>query len=61
MFNGKIFWVEDFKEGVAKGGIFTRCFEIRQFLELVEEQGQQVVGLRIDGNNLEVIVTGRDE
>jgi hypothetical protein len=55
-FNEKIFWAEDFNGGLAKGGIFTRCFEIRQFLELVEEKGQQVVGLRFDDNNLEVIV-----
>lgn len=59
--NEKIFWADDFEGGPAQGGIFTRSFELKQFLELVEEKGQQVVGLRFDGNNLEVIVTGRDE
>jgi hypothetical protein len=60
-FNEKIFWSEEFNGESAKGGIFTRAFELRQFLELVEEKGQKVVGLRFDGNNLEVIVTGRED
>lgn len=60
-FNEKIFWAEDFEGGLAQGGMFTRSFELRQFLELVEEKGQEVVGLRFDDNNLEVIVKGKDE
>ena len=60
-FNEKIFWAEDFEGGPAKGGIFTRSFELRQFLELVEEKDKEVVGLRFDDNNLEVIVKGKDE
>ena len=55
-FNQKIFWIEDFDGDQAKGGIFTRSFELGKFLELVEEKGQRVVGLRFDDNNLEVIV-----
>lgn len=54
--NEKIFWVEDFDGEQAKGGLFTRSFELNKFLELVEEKGHRVVGLRFDDNNLEVIV-----
>lgn len=60
-FNEKIFWAEDFEEGPAQGGIFVRSFELVEFLELVEEKGKEVIGLRFDGNNLEVIVKGRGD
>ena len=60
-FNEKIFWVEDFQGGLAQGGIFTRSFELKEFLESVEESGKQIVGLKFDGNNLEVITIGIDE
>jgi hypothetical protein len=48
MFNDVIFWKDGFN-GQAKGGIF---------MELVEESetGGEVVGLRFDDNNLEIIV-----
>jgi len=60
-FNEKIFWVEDFQGGLAHGGIFTRSFELREFFERVEESGKQIVGLKFDGNNLEVITTVRED
>lgn len=58
MFNEKVFWKEDFTDGEAKGGFFTRAVELKKFLELVEDadNGGEVVGLRFDENNLEVIV-----
>ena len=43
-----------------EGGIFVRAVELKQFLELVEANengnGGEVVGLRFEGNNLEIIV-----
>jgi hypothetical protein len=58
MFNEKIFWKEDFVGNEAKGGIFTRAVDLRKFMELVEqsETGGEVVGLRFDDNNLELII-----
>ncbi len=58
MFNEKIFWKEDFVGDEAKGGIFTRAVDLKKFMELVEESetGGEVVGLRFDDNNLELII-----
>jgi hypothetical protein len=57
MFNDVIFWKDGFN-GQAKGGIFTRAVDLKKFMELVEasETGGEVVGLRFDDNNLELIV-----
>lgn len=60
-FNEKIFWVEDFSGGLAQGGIFTRSFELKEFLERVEESDKQIVGLKFDGNNLEILTTYKDD
>ena len=58
MFNEQIFWKEGFTDGEAKGGFFVRAVDLKKFLEIVEEaeHGGEVVGLRFDENNLEVIV-----
>ncbi len=60
MFNEKIFWKEDFDGNEAKGGIFTRAVDLKKFMELVESNtngdGGEVVGLRFDDNNLELII-----
>lgn len=58
MFNEQIFWKDTFDGEQAKGGFFTRAVDLKKFLELVEssENGGEVVGLRFDDNNLEVIV-----
>jgi len=58
MFDKHIFWKDDFKDVPAKGGFFVRAVDLKKFLEMVEaaEHGGEVVGLRFDENNLEVIV-----
>ena len=58
MFNEQIFWKDTFNGEQAKGGFFVRAFDLRKFLESVEEadHGGEVVGLRFSDNNLEVIV-----
>ena len=62
MIDNNVFWKEDFTDGVVKGGIYVRSFDLKKFLELVETNesgnGGEVVGLRFDGNNLEVLVKG---
>jgi hypothetical protein len=58
MFNEQIFWKDTFDGEQAKGGFFIRAVDLKKFLESVEaaEHGGEVVGLRFDDNNLEVIV-----
>ena len=59
MFQEQVFWKDSF-DGEAKGGIFTRAVELKQFLELIEANengnGGEVVGLRFEDNNLEIII-----
>jgi hypothetical protein len=59
MFQDQIFWKDGF-EGECQGGIFTRAVELKKFLELVEanesRNGGEVVGLRFEDNNLEIII-----
>ena len=63
MFNEQIFWKDTFDGEQAKGGFFTRAVDLKKFLELVEssENGGEVVGLRFDDNNLEVIVKPKNQ
>ena len=65
MIDNNVFWKEDFTDGVVKGGIYVRSFDLKQFLELVEANengnGGEVGGLRFDGNNLEVLVKGLED
>lgn len=60
MFNKQIFWKETFEGEAARGGIFIRAVDLKKFLDLVESnekgQGGEVVGLRFNDNNLELIV-----
>ncbi len=57
MFEEQVFW-KDGVDGEFKGGIFIRAFDLVKFLEKVEadSNGGEVVGLKFDGNNLEIIV-----
>jgi len=57
MFKEQVFW-KDGVDGEFKGGIFYRAFDLVKFLEKVEadSNGGEVVGLKFDGNNLEIIV-----
>lgn len=54
MFEQEVFWKDGF-EGNAKGGIMFRSFDLNKFIKKVEED-QEVVGIRFEGNNLELIV-----
>jgi hypothetical protein len=61
-YNDKVFWREDFNDGDAKGGFYFRAVDLTKFFNLVEksEDGGQVVGLRFDDNNVEIIVKVND-
>ena len=54
MFEQEVFWKDGF-EGNAKGGIMFRSFDLNKFIKKVEED-QEVVGIKFEGNNLELIV-----
>jgi len=61
-YNDKIFWREDFKDGNAKGGYYFRAVDLTKFFNLLElsANGGEVVGLRFDDNNVEIIVKVND-
>jgi len=62
MFEEKIFWKDGF-DGEAKGGIFSFLTleierNLNKFVKEVEEaeKGGEVVGIKFEDNNLELIV-----
>ena len=55
MFKNEVFWKEGF-EGEAKGGMFFRSFDLNKFLEKVESGDEEVVVIKFEGNNLELIL-----
>lgn len=55
MFKNVVFSKSDFS-GQAKGGIFFRSFDLSKFLEKIEANDEEVVGLRFEGNELEILV-----
>jgi len=58
MFKDKIFWKEGF-EGKCVGGLMFRSFDLNEFIEKVEEEeGHEVVAVKFEGNNIELIING---
>ena len=61
MSKDKIFWLEDFTDGKAVGGIFVRN-TLKEFIKRLEDNGKKVVGIKIDDTfNLEVIIEAEKE
>tara|TARA_R100000935_G_scaffold15347_1_gene30601 strand:- start:797 stop:976 length:180 start_codon:yes stop_codon:yes gene_type:complete len=56
MFEKEVFWKDGF-DGEAEGGLIFRSFDLNKFIKKVEssEDGKEVVGIKFDGNNLELI------
>tara|TARA_R110002050_G_scaffold123275_1_gene241985 strand:+ start:378 stop:557 length:180 start_codon:yes stop_codon:yes gene_type:complete len=56
MFEKEVFWKDGF-DGEAEGGLMFRSFDLNQFIKKVEasEKSKEVVGIKFDGNNLELI------
>ena len=54
MFENEVFWKDGF-DGNAKGGIFFRSFDLNKFIKKVEGT-EELVGIKFDGNNVELIV-----
>ena len=55
MFEEQVFWKDGF-DGEAKGGLHFRSFDLNQFIKKVEKDGTEVVGIKFEDNNLELIV-----
>jgi hypothetical protein len=54
-FENVVFWKDGFEDGEAQGGIFIRSFDLNKFITKVEADGIEVVGIKFEGNNLEII------
>jgi hypothetical protein len=54
-FENVVFWKDGFEDGEAQGGIFIRSFDLNKFLTKVETDGTEIVGIKFEGNNLEII------
>ena len=52
----KIFWLEEFKDGKARGGYYFRAFDLVKFMKLVEKEEGEVVGLEFEDNNVNIII-----
>jgi len=57
MFEKGIFWKDNFY-GKARRGVMFRTVDLNKFIKKVEssETGGEVVGIKFDDNNLELIV-----
>ena len=54
-FENTVFWKDGFDDGEAQGGIFIRSFDLKKFMEKVEADGTEVVGIKFEDNNIEII------
>ena len=52
----KIFWLDGYTGQGGTGGIFYRSFDFNKFVDEVEEKEGKVVGLKYEGNNVELIL-----
>ena len=57
----KIFWLDEaFYKGPIgnkfRGGIYFRSFDLNKFIQKVEKEEGEVVGLCFEGNNVDIIV-----
>ena len=57
----KMFWLEEFKDGTARGGYYFRAFDLVKFMKLVEKEEGEVVGLQFEDNNVNVIIRDNGE
>ena len=60
MFEEKVFWKEGF-EGKAKDGIMFRSFELKELFNNIENSGEEVVGVMVEGNNLNVLINDNEK
>ena len=51
----RFFWKDGY-EGPVQGGYYFRAFDLIKFMELVEKEEGEVVGLEFEDNNVNVII-----
>jgi len=56
-----IFFKDNFEGTAHASGFFFRAFDLVKFIDKVENQGMKVVGLKFEGNNVELITEKNDE
>ena len=57
-FENTVFWKDGFDDNEARGGIFIRSFDLNKFLTKLEADGtEEVVGIKFEDNNIEIITT----
>ena len=54
-FENAVFWKDGFDDDEAQGGYFIRSFDLKKFIEMIEADGTDVVGLKFEDNNIEII------
>tara|TARA_R110002073_G_scaffold46858_1_gene127637 strand:- start:182 stop:364 length:183 start_codon:yes stop_codon:yes gene_type:complete len=55
-FEQEVFWKDGF-DGEELGGLKFRAFDLNKFIKKVEiDEEKEVVGIKFEGNNLELIV-----
>ena len=54
-FENVVFWKDGFDDGEAQGGYFIRSFDFKKFIEKIEADGTEVVGIKFEDNNVEII------
>jgi len=60
MFENQVFWKEGF-EGKAKDGIMFRSFELKELFNNIENNGEEVVGVMVEGNNLNILINDNEK
>ena len=59
MFEEQVFWKEGFN-GEANGGLHFRSFDLNKFIKKVEKDSTEVVGIKFEENNLELIIKNKE-
>ena len=59
MFEEQVFWKEGFN-GEANGGLHFRSFDLNKFIKKVEKDGTEIVGIKFEENNLELIIKNKE-
>ena len=55
MFEKEVFWKDGF-DGEAEGGLMFRSFDLNKFIKKIESDSKEVVGIKFEDNNLELII-----
>ena len=56
----RVFWKDGF-QGKAKGGYYFRVFDLVKFIDKLEENKGEVVGLEFEDNNVNVIIESKNK